>query len=98
MPIKPVKAPLIRDHEDQYQRDARQAIKSLDTPGLKRSTVTVTLGVSVNNVAHQLGKIPVAWQVVDRNANAVIWRTGTANSDTIPLQASATVTVTLQFW
>lgn len=98
MGLPQVKPPIIRDHEDQYQRDARTAIKQLDTVGLRRSTATVTLTTSSTNVAHQLGKAPVAWLVVDRNANANVWRTGAANTDTIPLQASATVTVTIQFW
>ena len=95
-----VKAPTIRDHDDRYQRDARTAIKALDQPGVQRSTVVVTLGATTVQVAHRLGKAPIAWQLVDKNAQADVWRdpTFSVTTDTIPLKASGTVTVTVQFW
>ncbi len=96
-----VKPPLIRDPDDRYQREARQAIKQLDVAGLQRSTVTgVVLGTTTVNVPHQLGKLPTHWIVTDQTANAQVFRDATVATtrDTIPLKASATVTVTLQFW
>lgn len=98
--LQNTKLPKITDHDDRYQREARAAIKSLDKPGLSRTTVTVTLGATTVLVAHQLGKLPFAWQIIDKNAQADVWRdtTQSVTTDKIPLKASATVTVTIQFW
>lgn len=96
-----VRPPAIRDREDQYQRDAREAIKQLDAPGARKITVSgVLLGTTTVLVNHQLGKKPVGWLVVSKNAQADIWSDSTqpTTSDKIPLKASATVTVDLQFW
>jgi hypothetical protein len=101
MGIPTVRLPSVRDPDDRYQREARSAIKSLDSPGIRKVTVAnVTLGVATVNVPHQLSKIPVGWLVIDKNAQADVWRDTTVNqtNDTIPLKASATVVVTLQFW
>lgn len=101
MGIPTVRPPPIRDREDQYQRDARAAIKALDSPGLRKIVIKgVTLTTTTKNVPHQLGRIPVGWQVIDINALATVCRdpaVATTN-DTIPLKASATVTVDIQFW
>ena|SRR5690349_21617659 len=102
MGIPTVRLPKIRDHEDQYQRDARNAIRDLDAPGARKVTirgVVLTSGV-VNRVAHQLGRIPLNWLVVDKNAQADVWRdtTFTATNDLFGLRSSATVTVDIQFW
>lgn len=101
MPLQTIRPPKVRDHEDLYQREARQAIKQLDIPGARKATVkTITLGATTVLVPHQLGKLPVGWLVIDKNAQADIWRDPTilVTNDTIPLKASATVVVDIQFW
>jgi hypothetical protein len=101
MPTPVVRPPKIQDYEDTYQRQARKAIKDLDSPGLRKVTVgPIALGVTTVLVPHQLGRQPVGWQIIDKNAQADVWRdpSGSITSDFIPLKASATVTVTLQLW
>lgn len=102
MGIPVVRPPKIRDHEDQYQRDARNAIRDLDVPGARKIMVRgVVLASGVTNrVAHGLGRIPTNWLVVDKNAQADVWRdtSFTATNDLIGFRASAAVTVDIQFW
>lgn len=101
MSLPPVRPPRQRDPDDLSQRDAKSAIKQLDQPGVRKVTVTgVQLSGTTVKVPHQLGRVPVGWLVTDKNAQADVWRdiSVTSTGDTIPLKASATVTVTLQFW
>jgi|ERR1700759_2067623 len=97
----PVVKPPLADPGSQTQRDTRTAIKALDAAGVRKITVhSIALGTTTVAVAHQLGKKPVGWQIIDKNAQADVWRdsTQTTTNDTIPLKASATVTVDIQFW
>jgi hypothetical protein len=51
-------------------------------------------------VTHGLGFAPRTWEIVDQDANAVLWRSGTRNerpTQTLIMQASAPVTVVLRF-
>jgi hypothetical protein len=99
MAIAPIKLPTIRDPDDQFQRDARKAVRTLDAPGTRKVTLSkVVLGVTTVKVPHQLGRIPTGWLIIDRNANAVVWRDTSATNDYLPLKASATVTVDIQVW
>ena len=101
MSLPVVRPPVITDFEDQNQRQARTAIKALSQPGVQRVVVkSVALSSSSTNVPHQLGRIPVGWQVTDKNAQADIWRDPTvaSTSNFIALKASAAVTVDLIFW
>lgn len=101
MSIPVLRTPRIIDPGDMSQRQVRTAVKQLDQPGTRRVTVAnVQLGATTTKVPHQLGKVPVGWLVTDKNAQADIWRDTSISStgDYIPLKASATVTVTLQFW
>lgn len=101
MALPTVRPPRIRDTDDLSERETKTAVKGLDQPGVRKITVTgVQLGGTTVRVPHQLGRVPVGWQVTDKNAQADIWRDASIPStgDTIPLKASATVTVTLQFW
>lgn len=100
MAVAPIAAPVIRDTDSLFQRDTRQAIESLAAQVVQKSTITVTLGTTTSLVSHQLGKKPTAWIVVDKTAQADVWRdtTQAMTNDKIPLKASAAVTVTLQFW
>lgn len=46
-------------------------------------------------INHYLGRQMQGWLLVDKNANAVIWRTQNFNSQTLTLEASANVTINL---
>lgn len=101
MGVPGVRLPPVRDYEDRYQRDARAAIKQLDSPGLRKITVPgIVLTTATSLVPHQLGKIPVGWLVIDKTAPGDVSRDPAVpqSADTIALRASATTTVTLQFW
>lgn len=97
--IQPLRPPVTSG--DPTTRQVRTAIQTLDTPGIRKITVkAVVLGVATVNVPHQLRKAPIGWQITDQNAQADVWRdpAGVVTNDTIPLKASATVTVDLVFW
>jgi hypothetical protein len=97
----PVKLPIQRDVNDLFEREARRAIRLLDDPLLRRTSVkSVTLGATTVKVKHQLGKIPTGWLVSDKTASADVWRDATVPStaDYIALKATGTVTVDLIFW
>lgn len=101
MGIAPIRPPVITNFDDQNQRQTRAAIKDLTQPGSQRVVVrAVTLGTTTARVPHQLGRLPTAWQVTDKTAQADIWRDPSIpmTSDIIPLKASAAVTVDLIFW
>ncbi len=101
MPLPTIRPPKIRDYDDQYQREARSAIRDLDAPGTRRIVVKgQALVAGVTLVRHGLGKIPVGWAVIDKTANADVWRDTTVatTNDVIPLRATGAVTVDLQFW
>lgn len=101
MPIPSVHLPKIRDYENPYEREAKAAIKALDASGVRRLTVTgVVLTTTTALVSHGLGKRPVGWLIIDKNAQADIWRDPLVEvtADKIPLRASATVTCDIQFW
>ena len=94
-----VHPPRLRNPEDQFQREVKTAIKILDAPGARKVTLTdISLGVVATLVAHQLGKRPVGWLIIDKNAQADVWRAGDSTRDTIPLIASAPVVVSIQVW
>ena len=101
MGIPTVRPPVVSDYSDTNQRQTRTAIKALDQPGTRKVTVKgVALSGTTVRVPHQLGRIPTGWQVTDKTAQADIWRDATVpmSSDSIPLKASAAVTVDLVFW
>lgn len=100
MAVNTITLPTIRDPDDLYQRDTRQALEQLANQSVQKSTVLVGLGTTTTLVNHQLGKKPQAWTIIDKNAQADVWRDTTQpiTNDKIPLKASAAVTVALQFW
>jgi hypothetical protein len=62
---------------------------------LNRITLTdVIITTTGLTVPHSLGRTPRGWIVVDKNADANIWRTAWT-STTISLDSSATVTATI---
>jgi hypothetical protein len=101
MPVPTVRPPIVTDYDDQNQRQTRTAIKALDQPGNRKVIVKgVALSGTTVRVPHQLGRLPTAWQVIDKTAQADVWRdtASPVSSDSIPLKASAAVTVDLIFW
>lgn len=98
----PVRLPGITDTEDKFQRAVREAVRRLDDQTLRRTYVR---GVALNSITtikvpHQLGRIPLGWQISDISVNATVWRDPAIpmTNDIIPLKASATATVDLVFW
>lgn len=64
------------------------------------SSVALTTG-STTSVAHGLGRKWSGWRVVDKTANAVVWRDATSSADSavfLPLTCSANVTIDLEVW
>jgi len=53
----------------------------------------VALTTATSNVSHKLGRTPVGWLVVDKSADACVWRPSAADATILPLTASAAVTV-----
>jgi hypothetical protein len=49
-------------------------------------------------LAHKLGKEPQGWIVVDKDANASVWRFEASDANYINLKSSATVNVKLYIW
>ena len=81
--------------------DFYDAIVALRRGGRVESVVSVTLaaGSVDNRIAHGLRGTLSAWEIIDKSANADVWKSGTANADptVILLRASAAVTVRLRF-
>lgn len=59
--------------------------------------VTHAVGTSDTVVPHGLGQVPTTWEVVDRDANAVVWRTAAMTRVSVTLRASAPVNVLIRF-
>ena len=57
---------------------------------LNRLQLTADIGTSDTSIQHALGRVPAGWIVIDKNANADIWRVSLTNT-TIVLRASAPV-------
>lgn len=81
----------------QLQENIEQAINPVLTKeiinGILIKDIVLTTG-SVDKVNHKLGRNPIGYIVVKRNANSVIWESA-MDSRTISLNCSANVTVTL---
>lgn len=59
----------------------------------------VVLGATAVDVSHGLGRAWTNFLVTNRNANATVWNSSTANSaQVLTLTASGTVTVNLWVW
>lgn len=62
------------------------------------TTVQLNIGTSFQNVAHTLGRTPIGWLVVRRDADANVWETAIGNPDAtkfLRLRATVAVNVTL---
>lgn len=59
----------------------------------------IVLGATAVNVSHGLGRPWTNFLVTNRNANATVWASSTANAaQVLTLTASGTVTVNLWVW
>ncbi len=94
-----MKPPTVRDPEDLFQREARNAIKDiLGIPLLSgRLLTSVDLVVGTNPIPHGLKRPPVGFFIVDKTATGDIWRDADlpTTATTLPLFSSAAVTVSL---
>ena len=73
----------------------------VDQPGLDTALIEdqALLAASTVLVEHTLGRAYRGWRVVDKNANATVWRDTTSTADAtlfLPLACSANVTVDLE--
>ena len=85
---------------DRLMSAVEASFDSLKGAVLNDTLVRATLGTGDTVVTHGLGYVPRTWEIVDRDANANVWRSPTVNqraSSTIILRASAAVTVLLRF-
>ncbi len=57
--------------------------------------ITVAVTTADKQVEHLLGRLPIGWIVVGKDANANVWQTAAFNDSYITLQASTTVNLTL---
>jgi hypothetical protein len=71
-----------------------------DRPWLQSLLVeNVTIGTAATRVEHRLGKAYRGWRVIDKQADARVWRDTTATEDTsryLVLLASASVVISLE--
>jgi hypothetical protein len=49
-------------------------------------------------VRHGLGRVPAGWTIIDKDADARVWRSSDATSVHLPLTASATVKTTVRIF
>ena len=101
--VKPFQAPNTSDQPggstilDRLGDLIEESFDSLAQAVTNDVIVTATLGATDVIVTHGLGYPPKTWEVVDRDANATVWRTAVATTKTITLRASASVKVALRF-
>ena len=56
---------------------------------------SVAISTSDTSVNHGLGVTPIGFIILDKNANATVWRSGTSTDKVLTLRASASVTINL---
>ena len=83
-------------------RRLRDTLGSLADVVTNDRLVRVTFALATTDVAvlHGVGAPVRTWEIVDKDADANVWRSATVNNrlrDTIILQASAPVTVLIRF-
>lgn len=64
---------------------------------VETSSILLTGGVDTV-VNHKLGRMPQAWQIIDINAAATVFRNAAFDPLTLTLRASAICTVKLRVW
>ncbi len=91
--------PRVYDPSDAFQREARNAIKDIANISLVSGVLLsdVSIATTATRVSHGLGRVPKGWFVVDRTADARVYRdsTGTERKTFLTLKASAACTVSL---
>ncbi|MFO0253035.1 MAG: hypothetical protein ACK52V_02860, partial [Betaproteobacteria bacterium] len=64
-------------------------------PVLKSQTLQVSLSATPLQIAHRLGRVPVGYLVVDRDADRNVWTASAATDRFLTLVSSGSVTVKL---
>lgn len=87
------------DRLNRIQDRIAEAFRSIqEDKFLSRQQINgIALDTTPTVIGHGLGRIPSAWQVVDRNAAQAVFRLSWTDA-TITLQASGPVTVNLEVW
>lgn len=87
--------PIASDDEaiNRMQVNIRSALDPISTDLLlNRQVISATIGATATTIYHNLGRQPAGWIVVDRLADARVWRVSW-DTKTIVLQASGSVAV-----
>lgn len=85
------------DASESVQRafdEVENTLNTLPFP-LSGAFINATVGTTETKVRHNLGTRPIGWIVVDQDADARVWRSGTIGSSFLPLMASAPVNLKL---
>ena len=64
-------------------------------PVLESQTLQVSLSATPLQIAHRLGRVPVGYLVVDRDADRNVWTSAAATDRFLTLVSSGSVTVKL---
>jgi hypothetical protein len=77
---------------------ASQLNPVLSNPSNKSSLITgiVLVANTPQTINHKLGRQMQGWEVADKNANAIVWRTQPFNASTITLESNANVTINIR--
>jgi hypothetical protein len=80
---------------NRVQAHARVALDPL-TRDLLANRIELSASVTTSNttIQHALGRVPSGWIIIDKDADARVWRIS-LNRDTIVLKASAAVNIKL---
>jgi hypothetical protein len=99
--MKPFRKLYFRENEDvtRLQESTAEAFRELEKDRfLSRQTIS---GISVSTagtmIRHSLGRQPLGWKVTDQTADARVWRSSWDN-ETLTLDCSSTVTISLEVW
>lgn len=83
--------------QDNILRAVNQIVKIPILDGVL--TDEIDLSTSITNVEHKLGREPLGWIVVAKDANADVWEVTANNPDRARfLRLDASVTVTVRLW
>ncbi len=85
--------PVIRQIQDNIEQAINPVLDKAILDGVYLKSITLSTG-SVDKINHKLGRTPLGYIVVKRNANSVIYDSA-MDSKTISLNCSANVTISL---
>ncbi len=85
--------PVVRQIQDNVQQVISPIVDKAILDGVYLKDVELTTG-SIDIVGHKLGRQPLGYIVVKRNANSTIWDSAT-DKRTLSLNCSANVTISI---